>query len=89
MPIDMPQDDTSVGPLDIAKAGGDEDGCAPASLGGHGHHSGTELLDADTTDVTQNSADRMKQKNPLGYSVTDATEEEIEKGRTSTTVNSR
>ena len=77
MAVNLPEAETSEGPLDAAKAAGGED--AP-TFGSHDHHSDTELLDARPTTVPQSDAERMERKNPLGYSITPATEEEIEEG---------
>ena len=76
--------ETSAGPLDIDKnAGTDDDGIIDAPETGS-----DEPLDGGaSSDPTENSADInseaeiLRQKNPLGYTVTPPTEAEIEEGK--------
>jgi len=80
MPVDLPEEEESVGPLDVTKAAGYEDGINPPSGGNQNHHKDTELLDArpSASDPYSNSADAYERKNPLGYTVTPVTGDEIE-----------
>ena len=81
MAINFPARETSAGPLDVTKAAGSDDGEPNIHQGSYGN----EPLDARTArnadDVTTeplNERELMERKNPLGYSVTDATEDEID-----------
>lgn len=96
MPIDLPKPDTSVGPLDIEKRAGEDGEGGPATFAHDHHSSDELLDSRPSaTDPTANSAESNslrattepetpeeleRRKNPLGYTVTDPTEEEIEEG---------
>ena len=69
----------SEGPLDVAHNGGVSDN-APFTLTSAGQDAGdaNDTLDAGTAAPLADDEELLRQKNPLGYTVTEPTEEEID-----------
>lgn len=84
LPVELPEDEESIGPLDASKAAGYEDGINPPDIGMMQHHRGDELLDSRPAaaypekNSAEMEADLYNQKNPLGYTITPPTANELD-----------